>query len=351
MVKKMGRESLQKSFIICILVMLLTSFIVYYFSDDSHVKVLSCKGNYYLTSDQIYDLAKVDTNTRMFLTPSFLVENRIEKNPFIDSCTVSKSDKKLSIKVKEKMIIGYYVSDSKNYALCIDGSSFTISKKYLKTIVHFPLISEFTKKQRAQLCRQFNKNKKNISCDLIEKIAEIVPYKSTYDTNMFKITMQDGNIVYSDLSSLDMLSKYQSVLTALKGQSVCLVLDSQHSAIEKVSCDSMVQKSDEEIAEANKKTKKKTSNETTNEETTTQESTEDTSNSESTDETTSEESTDENTQQEDTSSEYVYDENTGLYYNASIGMYYDPNSGYYFDDNYTYYTWDEESQTFVIVEQ
>ncbi len=321
--------------------MILSSLVVYYFSEDSHVKILSCKGNYYLSNDEIYDLAKVDTDSRMFLTPSFLLENRVEKNAFIESCTVTKSDKKISFKIKEKMIIGYYISDSKNYALCIDGQKFSISKKYLKTIVHFPLISEMTSKQRKQLCNALNQNKNRITKELIEKIAEIVPYKSTYDTNMFKITMQDGNIVYSDLSSLEMLSKYPSVLTALKGQSVCLVLDSEHSAIEKVGCDSMVQKSDEEIAEANKKkTKKSDTNkekeQTTQEETTEQESTQTENSTEDQQEDTSQDSSD------DSSSNYTYDENLGLYY--------DLNSGYYFDENGTYYYWDEDSQSFVIVE-
>lgn len=326
--------------------MMVSSFVVYYFSEDSHVKVLSCNGNYYLSNDEIYDLAKVDTNSRMFLMPSFLLENRVEKNSFIESCTVTKTQKKISFKVKEKMIVGYYISNSKNYALCIDGQKFSISKKYLKTIVHFPLISEMTSKQRKQLCNVLNQNKKSITKELIEKIAEIVPYKSTYDTNMFKITMQDGNIVYSDLSSLEMLSKYPSVLTALKGQSVCLVLDSEHSAIEKVSCDSMVQKSDEEIAEANKKksktTKKNASKEESTQEQTTQEETtqQETTQTENATETEEENMSEDSSQ--DTSSSYIYDENLGLYY--------DLNSGYYFDENGTYYYWDEDSQSFIIVE-
>lgn len=341
MVSKSSRQSLQRVLLICVLFMMASSFIVYYFSEDSHVKVLSCNGNYYLSNDEIYDLAKVDTNSRMFLMPSFLLENRVENNPFIESCTVTKTDKKISFKIKEKMIVGYYISNSKNYALCIDGKKFSISKKYLKAIVHFPLISEMTSQQRKQLCNVLNQNKKTITKELIEKIAEIVPYKSTYDTNMFKITMQDGNIVYSDLSSLEMLSKYPSVLTALKGQSVCLVLDSEHSAIEKVSCDSMVQKSDEEIAEANKKksktTKKNTSEEqTAQEQTTEQETTQIEDAAEDQEEDTSQDSS------QDSSSSYIYDENLGLYY--------DLNSGYYFDENGTYYYWDEDSQSFIIVE-
>lgn len=113
-------------------------------------------------------------------------------------------------------------------------------------IVHFPLLSDFNAKQRKQLCEQFQKHSKILTRDLIEKFAEIVPYKTSYDKNMFKITMQDGNIVYTNLNSIKMLSKYQSVLTKLKGQSVCLVLDSTHSTIEKVNCEDLNSKKKEE---------------------------------------------------------------------------------------------------------
>ena len=55
-----------------------------------------------------------------------------------------------------------------------------------------------------------------------------------------------------------MLSKYQSVLTKLKGQSVCLVLDSTHSTIEKVNCDDLnsKQKVEEKQEEKTEKTEK-----------------------------------------------------------------------------------------------
>ena len=168
--------------------------------------------------------------------------------------------------------------------------------------------------------------------ELIEKFAEIVPYKTSYDKNMFKITMQDGNIVYTNLKSIKMLSKYQSVLTKLKGQSVCLVLDSTHSTIEKVNCDDLnsKQKVEEKQEEKMEKAEK----------------------TEATDEKTLENTEVQEEQQptEDESwnqVEWVYDDNTGVYYHEDIGMYYDPNTGEYYDGNGTYYYWDEESQSFV----
>lgn len=312
--------------------MMVASVFVYYFSTDSHVKVLSCKNNYYLSDNEVYDLANVSTKTRLYFVPSILFEKRVEKMPFVQSCKVSKKNRKLTFDVQEKLIVGYYVKGDKNFALFQDGTSIEIEEQYLNMIVHFPLLSDFNAKQRKQLCEQFQKHRKVLTRELIEKFAEIVPYKTSYDKNMFKITMQDGNIVYTNLKSIKMLSKYQSVLTKLKGQSVCLVLDSTHSTIEKVNCDDLnsKQKVEEKQEEKTEKAEK----------------------TEATDEKTSENTEVQEEQQptEDESenqAEWVYDDNTGVYYHEAIGMYYDPNTGEYYDGNGTYYYWDEESQSFV----
>ena len=325
MVKKKIKLTIKQTIIFSLVFMMVASVFVYYFSTDSHVKVLSCKNNYYLSDSEVYDLANVSTKTRLYLVPSILLEKRVEKMPFVQSCKVSKKNRKLTFDVQEKLIVGYYVKDDKNFALLQDGTSIEIEEQYLNMIVHFPLLSDFNAKQRKQLCEQFQKHSKILTRDLIEKFAEIVPYKTSYDKNMFKITMQDGNIVYTNLKSIKMLSKYQSVLTKLKGQSVCLVLDSTHSTIEKVNCEDLnSKKKEEEQKKTSEKTETETSQETENKE--------------------EQQPEDEETENE---AEWVYDENTGVYYHEAIGMYYDPNTDEYYDGNGTYYYWDEDSQSFV----
>ena len=326
MVKKKIKLTIKQTIIFSLVFMMVASVFVYYFSTDSHVKVLSCKNNYYLSDSEVYDLANVSTKTRLYLVPSILLEKRVEKMPFVQSCKVSKKNRKLTFDVQEKLIVGYYVKDDKNFALLQDGTSIEIEEQYLNMIVHFPLLSDFNAKQRKQLCEQFQKHSKILTRDLIEKFAEIVPYKTSYDKNMFKITMQDGNIVYTNLKSIKMLSKYQSVLTKLKGQSVCLVLDSTHSTIEKVNCEDLnSKKKEEEQKKTSEKTETETSQEIENQEEEQQPDDEETENE----------------------AEWVYDENTGVYYHEAIGMYYDPNTDEYYDENGTYYYWDEDSQSFV----
>ena len=83
-----------------------------------------------------------------------------------------------------------------------------------------------------------------------------------------------------------------------KGQSVCLVLDSTHSTIEKVNCEDLnSKKKEEEQKKTSEKAETETSQETENQE---------------------QQQDNEETENE---AEWVYDENTGVYYHEAIGMY------------------------------
>ena len=317
MVKKIRRQlkklSLKTCLIIVSILLALSSFTVYYFSFDAKAHVLVCSGNYYLTDSQVYDLAKVSMNSRIYLTPNLVYEKRIEKMSLVKDAKVSKCNGRLKIQVQEKNVIGYYVKNNQNYMLTTDNESIPLEEKYLKLIIHFPLLNGFTAKQRKEICAQFKKNQKVLSRSVIEKIAEMVPYKTSYDKNMIKMTMQDGNVVYTSLSSLVMMAKYQAMLTQLKGENVCLFLDASNSAIEKIDCSN--------ISNSKKKKKKKKE--------------------EKKEETSEESSSETNTSDEEG---WTLDEQTGLEYNTLTGYYRDPTT-------LEEYVWNEQTQTFDALDQ
>ena len=213
-------------------------------------------------------------------------------------------------------------ADKQHYVFAIP-----IEEEYLKMIIHFPLLNGFSDDQIASICSEFKKHEKDLNRNVIEKIAEMVPYQTSFDDNMIKMTMQDGNVVYTNISSLIMMSKYQAMLTELHGNYVCLLLDASNSAIEKVNCDDLNSTTkDKEEEQKEKKTKKKK----------TDQSEEDTEPKE-----TQEQKPTEQTEQEpEVDAEgWTYDESTGLYYNIYSGLYVDPSSG-------IQYVWNEMTQTF-----
>lgn len=260
MVEKTKRQkkkslSLKFCYVASIIGFALVSFIVYFFSFDSRVHVLACEGNYYYTDKQIYEAANLGTDSRVLLTPSFLIENNLKGLSLIKDVSILKNGNKMTLKVEEANVVGYYVKGNKNYVLTIDNESIELDQKYLKSIVHFPLLSNFSDKQLKQITEQFKKYDDILTKEMISKIAEMVPFQTSYDDNMVKITMQDGNTVYSNMDSLAMMANYQSMLTQLKGQNVCLFLDGQHSTIDKVDCE-QINKPREEPSEEVKEDEK-----------------------------------------------------------------------------------------------
>ncbi len=340
MARRLGRTplSLKQCYVVAIVALVVASFSVYFFSFDSKVHVLACTGNYYLTDKQIYNLAQVNLDSRMITTPNTLLEKRVASMPLIESVQVKKKNNRMVFSVKEKVVIGYYVEDNQNYVLTIDNESIPIDSQYLKTIIHFPLLNGFTVAQRKQICEQFKKYKKNLNRSVIEKIAEMVPYETSFDQNMIKITMQDGNAVYTSLSSLVMMSQYEAMLTQLQGKSVCLLLDVDNVAIEKIDC------SDIETSAKEKKKEKSNKKEETQENSLNLEDyVQDEMNDLNSEETTIEDDSQFTTDQELEDDQWMLDESTGLQYNIYSGIYRDPYSG-------IQYIYNEETQMFDPIE-
>ena len=55
-------------------------------------------------------------------------------------------------------------------------------------------------------------------------ISEIRPYSESYDQNMVKIVMQDGNTFYISFVTIPQMNYYSNVLKDLKDDNVCFVM-------------------------------------------------------------------------------------------------------------------------------
>lgn len=103
-------------------------------------------------------------------------------------------------------------------------------------MAHFPYLGTLSLEQINMLCQTVQKYPEQLTRAVLEKIAEIEPWEESYDKNMLKIIMQDGNTVFSNYDSLFMLSEYQTFLPNLEGTNVCLSLDGEFGVIAKQAC-------------------------------------------------------------------------------------------------------------------
>lgn len=223
-----------------VVVIILVSVGVYLLSPATKIQALSCTGNYYYTPQQIYAIAGVEINDRTFLHSPNQVASALKENPLIESATVELDGQNMSIDVKEKTIIGYFEQDGFQYLVSSEGERIRLTDQIDdSTLVHFPLLAKMEDGSIAnvdQIAKEVRRHPERLTKEVLEKIAEIQPWQETYDKEMLKLVLQDGNTVFTSIRSLYMMSAYQQVLANLQGDNVCFLLDGQNGVVNKVAC-------------------------------------------------------------------------------------------------------------------
>lgn len=213
---------------------------VYAFSPYTKVTALICTGNYYYTPQQIFQIADLSVNKRTFSVPESKIEKKLAENPLIESAEVSKDDQNINIHVNEKMIIGYYEEEGANYLVATTGERIKVENETeLRSLIHFPLMADLPKESIDALAKQVSEHPDKLTREIFEKIAEILPWQESYDKNMLKLVLQDGNTVFTSINSLFMISAYPKVLDNLQGENVCFLFDGVNGVINKVACSYM----------------------------------------------------------------------------------------------------------------
>ena len=213
----------------------------YFYSDLSKVRSLSVSGNRYYSDAQIYELANVSYETRYLLKPAFMMEGALNGDALIESAQVHKDYSGIiHIEVKEKLIVGYIVKEEQIYLLTSEGKQIAVSDAQIASAKQFPLLSGFSDEQLASLAAAFDAVKEEVDADVLSRISEILPYETSFNKNMMRVVMRDGNTLYGSYESAGVMQVYESVLSKLKGNNVCLFMDEENQAMSKISCKEFV---------------------------------------------------------------------------------------------------------------
>lgn len=234
--KKKNRRKKKRKKRLLILLVALALAALYFISDFSKVKSLDVRGNSFYTKQMVLQKAGLTYDSRYIVIPRFYLEWKLEKDDLIEAATVHKElDGAITIEVKEKSIVGYYIDNGKNYALVNDGSSLVIDSAMLDTIVNYPLVDGFTAAERKKLAKSFG-GKQKVEDSIVQMISEMVPYETSYDKHMVKIIMQDGNTIFTSYEPMPLLNDYLGTLKRLKKSNVCLWPDAATHSIHNENC-------------------------------------------------------------------------------------------------------------------
>lgn len=237
--KKRNRKKRRRRRNLMLLVIILVIGGIYFNSDYSKVKSLAVRGNTFYSEQEVLQKAQLSYNTRYILIPKMYIRWKLEQDPLIENVKVHKDMfGAITIDVKERGIVGYLVSNNKNYLLLVNGRKVEIQSQDLGAIVNFPLIHGFRSAQLKKLAHSFAQQKEAVHPDIIHMMSEITPYATSYDKHMVKIVMQDGNTIFTSYESMPLLNMYLDTIKGLNKDHACLWPDISTRSIQSLDCSS-----------------------------------------------------------------------------------------------------------------
>lgn len=175
-------------------------------------------GNDFITDQEIIEYAEIEEYPSFLLTFSSTIKKKVEKNPWITSCKVSKNSfGKVKIKVNEAIPLFEKVEEK---LLVLSNSEEIPSNEYNLSITG--LLNHVPSTKYKTLIKQMNK----VDSSVRYLISEMTYLPNDQDKDRFLLYMSDGNYVYLTLTKFEHINYYEQVLEKLDGKKGILYLDS-----------------------------------------------------------------------------------------------------------------------------
>ncbi len=211
---KKKRKIKGKSIIILMLIIVLIGFIISYMY-NLKISVITVKGNTLYSEWEIIKLAGLEDYPSSMQNLSGLIENRLEKNPFIKKATVDKRFiTEVNITVEENLPLFYYVPNQKTV---LENGEETDSNFSVPTLVNYV---------PNKIYEDFVADMAETDYEVVKRISEIKYYPNAVDEERFLLTMNDGNYVYLTLSRFDKINQYVDIIKEFNNKKGILYLDS-----------------------------------------------------------------------------------------------------------------------------
>ena len=209
-------KSLDYVRIITILAVIILSLFLIFKLFNTKITNIRVEGNNILSEQEIIDMAGIRNYPNSLAYPSRRIAKKLEKNIYIDSVKVKKSNflKKVTITVKENRPLYFYQPD--NQTILSNGTHVldNFNVPVLVNQVPEDILDKFTKKLS------------DVNDEILIRINEIRYVPTEVDDNLFLLSMNDQNYIYVNNNTLIKLNDYLSMLKTFNNKKGILHLDS-----------------------------------------------------------------------------------------------------------------------------
>lgn len=183
---------------------------------DTPIKNIIIKGNYYLTDQDVIDLAGIRNYPSTFANSSYVLKNKLEEVDLIESVRINKTNlfTKVIIEINENRPLLYYQPAHKT--VLEDGTMIeeTFNVPFLINQVPDTVYQELIEDMAG------------VPLSVLDKMSEIQYVPTDVDPELFLISMNDGIYVYVTLSKFERLYDYIEYAEGFENKKGILHLDS-----------------------------------------------------------------------------------------------------------------------------
>lgn len=202
---------------------LVIGFSIYFYinSKYSSLNNIEISGNQYISNNVIETSINNAKEKYTILDFGFKLTDELETNPLLKSIKLEYiRNNELSVKVEEYQVLAFI--NSLNGVLIENGKIYSfkdyepISKNELIYVTGYADELAY-----ARLAESLNK----LTTSTKLMISEIIQEEKSYDIYYAKLIMYDGIVVYTSLSTLEVLEDYASIRNALNPEHTCIAID------------------------------------------------------------------------------------------------------------------------------
>jgi len=190
-------------------------FIVISYLINIPLKNIYITGNSILSDKEIISLADIETYPPITKINKGNIEKKLKSNDYIKEA-----------KVKKNILGKIYIDIEEEHPLYIIDNELVLSSgkkvENIYSINYVPIMKNEVNELHDKLIKSFNK----INKDALLKISEIEYKPNELDKERFLFTMTDANYVYINLTKIEKINKYNSIMTELNGKKGIIYLDS-----------------------------------------------------------------------------------------------------------------------------
>lgn len=210
---KKKKLNIKKIIIALLFILLIISFIIYI--KNLPVKNIYIIGNNLISDKEIIEISRLENYPSFIGTYFSNIKENLKKNEYIKNVKIErKIPGKIYITIEEEKPLFIY-----NNKLSLTGNKL-VDNKY--NIDYVPYI----KGNIDDVYKKFEEKFSLVSKEIQLKISEIEYKPNEIDKERFLFTMIDSNYVYINISRMEKINKYNTIVNELEGKKGIIHLDS-----------------------------------------------------------------------------------------------------------------------------